>query len=55
MTCSTAPDQSSPRADQDKYLANYGLKVNPAPAVVKARLLPNPKVHFAGTGPNDRR
>ncbi len=37
---------------EDRYLANYGLKVNPAPAVVKARLLPNPKVHFAGAGPN---
>jgi hypothetical protein len=30
----------------DPYLKHYGLKVNPAPAKVKARVLPSPAVHF---------
>jgi len=32
---------------QDKYLQNYGLEISPTPVVVKAKLLPNPKVQFA--------
>ena len=39
----------------DQYLANYGLKINTTPTAVKARLLPNPKVGFAGNKFEDPR
>lgn len=32
----------------DRYLANYGLQISTAPAQVKGRLLPNPKVALSG-------
>ncbi|KAK8222085.1 Protein argonaute [Zalaria obscura] len=40
--------------NNDPYLNNYGVKINPNKTVVKARLLQNPKVQF-GNGPTDPR
>jgi len=33
---------------QDRYMANYGLKITDKPTTVKARVLPNPKILFGG-------
>ncbi|KAK4999709.1 Protein argonaute [Elasticomyces elasticus] len=40
--------------ENDNYLKNYGMLINPAQTQVKARLLQNPKVQF-GNGANDPR
>ena len=32
--------------EKDPYLANFGLKINPQPARVKARILPTPEIAF---------
>ena len=34
---------------QDRYMANYGLKITDKPTTVKGRVLPNPKILFGGT------
>ena len=35
---------------QDPFLRNYGMQIQNTPIVTKARLLPNPKLQFGGTG-----
>ncbi|KAK9423636.1 putative Piwi domain-containing protein [Seiridium unicorne] len=41
--------------DQDPYFREYGVKVQNSMIVSKARLLPNPEVHFGGGGKIDPR
>lgn len=37
---------------EDKYMANYGLKISPTPVQVTGRILPAPEIAYSGGGVN---